>query len=1139
MSDRTLGIRITATENASGVFKTVGTSATQAGDAIEQAGKEGAEGLDQVERAAKEADASLDRVGDTALQAGQSVETVGESAKRSGVNIDQMGVALTALGAGFAYAGNLAMEHERTIVALQQGFKDAADDMIAFADTLAAETGNLFNDDDILRGERWFITLRENYGLTIDQIQEVARVTADLAAASNVTFEDAANRVTAALRGEAEAAEALGLTMNQQAIDRENLTLSMTNQEAAQFRLNALLEQSVTYQGTAAKIAETSAGAVAEWTNRTKDAAQAAGEFVGPMGSLVAGLGLGVAGLGQFAGGLGTVATALRTATTAGAAFIASPLGLTITAVGGAIALATGLFMEHRQAAAETAQEWKNAEAAASSLEDQIRDLALVDWDAGRWAREMREDIEGEFDWQGQWLRDTLLKSFGTGDWFDQQVSAMFDPSNFFSEDEIRREWERHANIIIDSMIPDGADYERVRNALGDILSLEGQVGDTTFDAIQANVEQLFAAFNAADGRISIDQFIAQLEYIYDANLQAAQGLDATTIATNRLAAAQQTWLDLGAGSIGAAAGEMEDYAAAAENAATSAEHLAEVEAKRNELRVEEEQARQDAAEAWEQERDERVAQEQQDHDERVARFREVEAAERAHNVVIAEAEEQAYNERHERREQEEQEYLELVEARKAAARELIASVNAAMGTDDPLDQWNMAGLGTGASQVAGGFADAAAAAGDLFRIVVGNTNAIKSQADATLSWATELINVRGEFGRIDELLANDLISDAQYDAAQDAYDSIAISTATIADNLDAVQAIQAPLLAESQAALAAYTDELRGMSAEQQLVALAWMDSATAAKAMEIQTLAVSAAMGELGPNGEQAVTSMIQGLTAANPALEALLVDMGLISVTMDEFGNKTISVNFEGASETNAILQELTQSIQMLVDWLDDGSINGSIEIEDNATPVIQNAWDYLDSVNGATSTTYVETEDNASPIIAGVAAGVAALNGDTATTYAETVDRSSGTLDQVRDLINSLDGRTATTYVKTIYSTSGTGILGDRQMHGGVPGFASGGVPFYGAEGDRPEMLHFANGGTMPIFREGLYVAPGGTYVSPPNANPGLGSGGLSIGPIIIQGSVITERELIGKAAEAIWSVEVQEKIRERVAAGVMA
>lgn len=277
---------------------------------------------------------------------------------------------------------------------------------------------------------------------------------------------------------------------------------------------------------------------------------------------------------------------------------------------------------------------------------------------------------------------------------------------------------------------------------------------------------------------------------------------------------------------------------------------------------------------------------------------------------------------------------IDLIDEILARQQELFEIGRALGGLDDPLSQASLAGLGGDAVTLAENMSLAAAEADNLFRIIVSNTNAIKSQAEQTLSWADGLIAVRGEWSRLDELVQKGLITgesgvfdvESQYAAAQDAYDSIAITTQTIADNLDAVQAIQAPLLAEAQERTARWTYELLQMDAAQQRVTLGWYDSATAAQAMEAQMLINAAAAGEMGAAGQAATQQFIEGAVAANPILEDMLTDLGLIA--RDHEGNLIINFDDGGARSEVDLLNE---SVRQLTDVLDDGIINGSIGMQ----------------------------------------------------------------------------------------------------------------------------------------------------------------------------------------------------------------
>jgi len=113
------------------------------------------------------------------------------------------------------------------------------------------------------------VDMTKRLGLSKEQMEEVIKRSADLGA-GKTTLEGAIERVTAALRGEAEASEFLGLTLNETYIkswyDAHNVTKKawkgLTDIEKAQIRYKVLLEQSDKLQGRAAGSAKIFAGAV-------------------------------------------------------------------------------------------------------------------------------------------------------------------------------------------------------------------------------------------------------------------------------------------------------------------------------------------------------------------------------------------------------------------------------------------------------------------------------------------------------------------------------------------------------------------------------------------------------------------------------------------------------------------------------------------------------------------------------------------------------------------------------------------------------------------------------------------------------------------------------------------------------------
>lgn len=113
------------------------------------------------------------------------------------------------------------------------------------------------------------VDMTKRLGLGADQMTEVIRRTADLSA-GKTELEGGIERVTAALRGEAEASEFLGLTLNETYVkawyDAHNATgqawKDLNDIQKAQVRYQVFLEQTNATQGKAAESAKTFSGAL-------------------------------------------------------------------------------------------------------------------------------------------------------------------------------------------------------------------------------------------------------------------------------------------------------------------------------------------------------------------------------------------------------------------------------------------------------------------------------------------------------------------------------------------------------------------------------------------------------------------------------------------------------------------------------------------------------------------------------------------------------------------------------------------------------------------------------------------------------------------------------------------------------------
>lgn len=123
----------------------------------------------------------------------------------------------------------------------------------------------IYGDQDMANATARLIDMTKRLGLSEAQMEETLRRTADLSA-GKVELSGGVERVTAALRGEAESAEYLGLSLNETQVrayaEAQGLVWQqLSDNEKVQVRYALFLEQTNAQQGRAAAYAETAAGA--------------------------------------------------------------------------------------------------------------------------------------------------------------------------------------------------------------------------------------------------------------------------------------------------------------------------------------------------------------------------------------------------------------------------------------------------------------------------------------------------------------------------------------------------------------------------------------------------------------------------------------------------------------------------------------------------------------------------------------------------------------------------------------------------------------------------------------------------------------------------------------------------------------
>lgn len=491
--------------------------------------------------------------------------------------------------------------------------------------------------------------------------------------------------------------------------------------------------------------------------------------------------------------------------------------------------------------------------------------------------------------------------------------------------------------------------------------------------------------------------------------------------------------------------------------------------------------------------------------------------------------------------------------------------------------------------------ADNAAEALDAVLRTFQQIDELGSRSAAAGTIADNLIGEPGEWAVIDELLEAGRISLMEYQGAISAGTAIQESNLRVQEDLNAMRVAQLPLLASEQLAYEAMIDQISQLEPLEQRRALALMDSNVQAQIASQYATAYSASLGEIPT---EVATSMIVSAAEADPVLKDLLLQFGLI----EEGADGTITVNFPDGPTVQESIAELTASIDALtraiggvpplridadtqdalakalgvkqaVEDLDGTEATTTINAEDEPaiTAIGRVLGDLLD-LDGQSATTYqFGNNSDALGAIGGTKNALDGLDGDTATVTMRGVNGAAlGSISEVGRALGGLDGRTATVTINAIdnaraaiggvagalsalngrsatvttnyvsrYTTVGSPSGAPRQLGGVVDRYALGGtIPIWAAEGNRPEIAHFASGGSALLPREGMYYVDPGTYISPSNAVGNQYSyGGDTHVTVIVQGSVTTERELTGNLTREIGTAIRDDLIRHRTAAGV--
>lgn len=1209
MANTEVLINIKANDQTSQAFKQAADGASRMGDAVTKGAQEADKGLENVEKSAKEA--------------GKSLEEMEKKATAIGAGIGVLGTSL-------AYLGNAFKEQERLTDGITRAYGDSADEMLAFADNIQ-ETTRFSNDAAqaaLLLGN----SLSQNYGFAAEDMELLLQRSADLAQIYGISLPDAMQRTAAAMRGEGESAEALGLNLSDAAIAAAALDAGITNwnvpgalteSEKAAFRFQVFMEQSAFATGAAADAANNAGGAFKQFANTLQDGVQAAGGFLGPIGEIAAEFAPMALLLPVIGGGLGKLTSAFGAASTSAGLLAAAtnPVVLSIVAATAAVGAGVFAWQKYQEYINQLPDAFKDLDSAYNEFllnGDSARAEAIAGFQAELEALEQQlNELAGggqngpKFPLPSESLYADFIASITAG-----LTDARVDIGEFGTY--IEAQFARiaaapdQAGAIMQETI------DKINGGLGDFALEAGETATAVtaaFSSMQSVIDTLdstalTAMFEGNTEALSgLNTFVGQLGATYIPIIDKATGatvayqtvvgqiasedLPAVTMATDILAAAlvdgehdaaainaelariatlptpeeqTQAYIDLGIeinttdkyaaelnttlSSLGSAFGNV--GASVIETAAAQAELNAEMQ-----------------------------------------------AGQQAITDYIASGED----------------FYEVLDG---FVRSTLLIGALGDTTASALRQSTLETIAfvEGLSQVSAEL--------DAMLYYFGRIDELGQRSSSAGSVAENLVGTPGEWAIVDDLLASGAISLEQYNATLEAGYGIQESNLRVQEDLNVIRAAQLPLLAEQQTAYEAYIAQLSEMTPAEQQRALALADTAYQTEVSRIAALAYSGAIGEIP---KEAATKMIVDAANADPVLKSLLLDLGLITETDGE-----ISVNFPNAESVQSALADINDTLYAIADLLDGGGLDGSVDItytEDKSglspeteaalngespetapikvpvapndgigpllagyqqnPPVVEvevrtisrdfgdSVKDFANSGGGQTVTITTELIDNASDRLREVSQLAQDLDGTTSTLTAlaeispamqgfdevrgshRDLDGDSVTMvvqgnisDAMQDFADvdrrhgSLDGNSSTMFVKgdassatsainkisaydgdvlatsyydvvTRYYSTGSAAGRGPNRHGGVAGYAHGGVISELAEAG-PEIVHFATGGTAMAATRGLYNLSPGDYVS--SAPASRGSGQAPSVNIYFTGTVIGVQDLYDEVTENI-------------------
>lgn len=833
------------------------------------------------------ASAQFKKIGQAAQQMGQQAEQAGGRAGGAFARLQeatrQNALGLGLLSGSFGLFARATRDAERNLMTLDRTYGDTADSLRDFGDELQRTT--TFSSEQAVEAANVFGTLQRNYGLTADEIQNLIQVSADLAAVNGITLTDAAERVQAAIRGEAESAEALGLTMNETAIGLAGVSAGMSEAEKAAFRYDALLEQATFSTGAAAEQANTTAGRMTQLTNTIQDAGREFVNFTGPIGSAVAGLSNMSLEAGMALSGFSAMPAVLKTATVAvrGLMVAMGPigLGLAVTAAITSFILLRDKTDEYKETAEET-------QAAVVGLSDRLMELATSSLRGSQMQNDILQ-ITSDLAMFGAELGLTRQAA----DQYQQSLANLEGTFTEISVTDFLSKLDQETKLVVQSL--SGWD-----EAASDLIITEAELINLTNNLYNEFDKLVLGGESAADVVSLVDQIMVQA---------TGTGINTAEVMGD-VAAAINTFKETGdftklINDLQGIKTEIEQTGVALRNfpRASFTEDLAFADQQR--------QFEESGAAAAEYTRELYAG------DIAIAEYRAGVAA--LNDPLAAQQRQMEANGRAAA------DYGagmdEATQATAEAEQAILAAAIELAGLNDSLTLLTTIGAGLGMERVgddmvnvmtaAQGAALAINALADGFQVLVQNPVAWGREAQAVADWATSVMLGVDGVNSLSDLWGRGQIETITYNRGIEAQNRILDANADIQNDVARIQAKQLPIMADLIEQQAEYIDGIADLDPKNQVAALGFMDVGKAAQAQSLMMLAAEGAAAGYGSGLAQMSEQIIVAAAQADPVLKAMLEDMGLIR----EGAEGEIVVNFARAGGLNNDIQRLIASIDAL--------------------------------------------------------------------------------------------------------------------------------------------------------------------------------------------------------------------------------